>query len=357
MGVGTFQSPTLSLPDAAPSLTAHVDQINAAGGVNGRKVKLILCDDKDDPNTAADCARRAVSEKVVAVLETYTGHSPQIVPVLEAAKIPLLYNPSVASVDGTSDISFPRDTGVMSIYAGLGIELAKAGCKKGGAVVLSVAPTQLAAQWLERGFKAQGASFAQASVGATQADFSAPVAKLLSQGVDCLVPVTAPDQGPKIVIAAQQSGKKVRIGAVSSEFSSTALKTLGASAEGMIITGAEYLPADTAVPAVKDALDGMKQYQPNVAPVTAFSMDGWASVTALEQVLQNVDGQPTAESVLQAAGKTSPKTGLLADFSWQDEAPDTDFPRVKNWGYLVWTVKSGKAVLSSDGFVQAKGIF
>ena len=58
MAIGVFQSSALSLPDAVGALKAHVSAVNDAGGVNGRKINLIVCNDNFDPNTAADCARQ-----------------------------------------------------------------------------------------------------------------------------------------------------------------------------------------------------------------------------------------------------------------------------------------------------------
>ena len=50
-----------------------VDQANAAGGINGQKVELIVEDDKGDPKEAALVADRMVSQKVVAVIGAYNS--------------------------------------------------------------------------------------------------------------------------------------------------------------------------------------------------------------------------------------------------------------------------------------------
>jgi len=357
MAISIFQSSALSLPDAEAGFKAAVDSVNDAGGVNGRKINLIVCNDKFDPNTAADCARQAVSKKVVAVLESYEPFSTQVDPILEAAKIPAVYSGVAADVDTTSSISFPRDSGIQGLYGTLGIELADAGCKKIGAVVTSLANTELGADWLKKGAQSKGVSVVTADVGQTQADFNSPVAKLLSQDVDCLVPATAPDQGPKIVTAVQQSGKKVKIGAVTSEFGSAALAALGSAADGMILTGMEYRPEDTAVPAVQEVVAGLKKYQASVPLTTKFAIGAWASVTAFKQLAESIDGDITASSVLDAVKTFSPKTGLYADFSYGDKAPDPDLPQVKNWGYLTWTVTGGKSKLNSQEFKQPTSLF
>ncbi|MFI7667584.1 ABC transporter substrate-binding protein [Nocardia sp. NPDC049526] len=356
MAIGTVESAALSLPDAAAAMKAHVAQINDAGGIKGRKINLTVCNDKFDPNTAADCARQAASKRVVAVLTHYEPFAPQVIPVLEAAKIPYIYNAVTADVDGQSAVSFPRDSGIMGVYGTLGIELGKAGCKRVGAVVNATSNTILGAQWLERGLATKGAAMVQVSVGQTQPDFAAPVAKLLSQDIDCLVPVTAPDQGPKVVGALNQSGRHVQLGAVSSEFGSTALTAMGAAAEGMIIVGQEYRPTDTSVPAVQEVLDGMHRYQPDVPVTTKFAISGWAAVTALQQLLESLQGAITSATVLDALAKHAPDTKLYATHAYGGTVLVAQYPRIVNWDYLTWTVRGGNAVLDRPTFTTMSGL-
>ena len=50
-----------------------VDQANAAGGINGQQVELIVEDDKGDPKEAGLVAERMVSNKVAAVIGAYNS--------------------------------------------------------------------------------------------------------------------------------------------------------------------------------------------------------------------------------------------------------------------------------------------
>ncbi len=50
-----------------------VDQANAAGGINGQQVELIVEDDKGDPKEAALVADRMVSNKIAAVIGAYNS--------------------------------------------------------------------------------------------------------------------------------------------------------------------------------------------------------------------------------------------------------------------------------------------
>jgi branched-chain amino acid transport system substrate-binding protein len=55
------------------ALNLLVEQTNAAGGINGKKVELVIEDDKGDPKEAALVADRLVSQKVMAVIGGYNS--------------------------------------------------------------------------------------------------------------------------------------------------------------------------------------------------------------------------------------------------------------------------------------------
>jgi branched-chain amino acid transport system substrate-binding protein len=74
-----------------------VKQQNDAGGLLGRKLDVIVCDDEGKPATAAICGRKLVNDGVVAVIGTYTsGAALAAAPIYAAANV-------LQTSDGTSD--------------------------------------------------------------------------------------------------------------------------------------------------------------------------------------------------------------------------------------------------------------
>ncbi len=73
-----LQAP-LSGPYAAEGLAIKqavelmVEQANAAGGIDGREVVLLVEDDRGDPTAATQAAERLVSQEVVAVIGSYNA--------------------------------------------------------------------------------------------------------------------------------------------------------------------------------------------------------------------------------------------------------------------------------------------
>lgn len=76
----------------AKTLKLLVEQINAAGGVKGEKIKLFLYDDGGDPNKARTFATRLVEDDgVIAIIGgTTTGTTMAVIPVAEEAKVPFI---------------------------------------------------------------------------------------------------------------------------------------------------------------------------------------------------------------------------------------------------------------------------
>jgi branched-chain amino acid transport system substrate-binding protein len=74
------------------TLEMYVDDINAKGGVNGQKLRLVVYDDGADANAARTFATRLVEEdNVVAMIGgTTTGATLAMIPVFEEAQIPLI---------------------------------------------------------------------------------------------------------------------------------------------------------------------------------------------------------------------------------------------------------------------------
>ena len=68
-----------------------VDQVNAAGGLHGRKVKLIEYDNHSTPIQSKLAARQAVKDGVVAVIgASWSSHSLAMAPYLQKMKIPMI---------------------------------------------------------------------------------------------------------------------------------------------------------------------------------------------------------------------------------------------------------------------------
>jgi len=74
------------------TLRMYVDKINSAGGVDGKKIELVIYDDGGDANKARTFATRLIEDdKVVAMVGgTTTGTTMAMIPVFEEAQVPMI---------------------------------------------------------------------------------------------------------------------------------------------------------------------------------------------------------------------------------------------------------------------------
>ncbi len=73
-----------------------IDQINAKGGLLGKQLEVVSCDDEGIAQKAAICARKLVNEGVLAVIGSYTSSA------TEAAQTTYYRNKTLQTSDGTA---------------------------------------------------------------------------------------------------------------------------------------------------------------------------------------------------------------------------------------------------------------
>src|SRR5262245_60126653 len=69
-----------------------IEEINAAGGVLGKKIRVVVLDDQGKPDEAATAMSRLITQdKVVAVIgEVASSRSLAMAPIAQANKIPMI---------------------------------------------------------------------------------------------------------------------------------------------------------------------------------------------------------------------------------------------------------------------------
>lgn len=100
----------------------YLDQVNAKGGVNGRKIELTTVDDAYDPKRAEENTRKLIEEKQVFALFGYagTGATLAALPLAEKAQTPLL-----APYTGAEALRAKPSPVLYHLRAGYGDEMEK----------------------------------------------------------------------------------------------------------------------------------------------------------------------------------------------------------------------------------------
>ncbi|MFE9424538.1 ABC transporter substrate-binding protein [Kitasatospora sp. NPDC006697] len=123
-GTGSTDRP--GMPQLATAIGAEV---NAQGGVAGRKLRVLTCNEHNTADGATACARQAVSAGAIAVIGSYSQYGDVFMPLLENARIPFIGGYGLSGPEFTSPLSYPVSGGTPSLIAGSGRQLVAAGCK------------------------------------------------------------------------------------------------------------------------------------------------------------------------------------------------------------------------------------
>lgn len=86
-----------------------VEEINAAGGLLGKKIEIISVDNRCNPTEGANTARKLVQEKVSAIVGAHCSSATlAMMPIIQEAKIPMVT--AVSSSPKIGELSAPAAT-------------------------------------------------------------------------------------------------------------------------------------------------------------------------------------------------------------------------------------------------------
>ncbi|MEV5428457.1 ABC transporter substrate-binding protein [Streptomyces sp. NPDC052701] len=347
---------------------AYARWINSRGGLNGRQLNVLTCNDRNDRVTAAKCARRAAKERVVAVVGSYSQYADAFFPPLEGEGIPYIGGYGITNEEFTSPLSYPVNGGQPALLAGLGSALAR-GC---GPVTLvrpdTIAGDELPAL-LDSGLESGGHAAAddqRAAEDATEYEGQARRA-LRATTTDpvkrgCVVPALGDRTGTFMdsFRRAREEFPPVRTATVLGSVDQTAIDATGGASgpyEGSYITGWYPVAGDPRWDEMKKVI-GQEAFGDNrIDPADAGVQTTWIAYTVFRKVVESLGGgEVTAGTVRRALddGFEATTGGLTPDLRWsfQDKLATVGFPRLVNANVTLQVVRQGRLVSARRGFVD-----
>ncbi|GAA4043444.1 ABC transporter substrate-binding protein [Streptomyces shaanxiensis] len=347
---------------------AYARWVNAHGGINGRDLKVLTCNDHNDSVAAAKCADRAVEENVVAVIGSYSQYGDTFLPSLESAGIPYIGGYGVTNAEFTSPLSYPVNGGQPTLLAGLGKELAR----RCGPVAL-VRPDSIAGDelppLLNSGLKAgrhPDSSDQLADEDATE--YAAQSARALDYAIDglsdtgCVVPALG-DRTSTFMDSFRRSREgysDVRTATVLGSVDQTVINATGGASspyEGSYITGWYPVASDPRWDAMKKVISEQAFGDNRIDPADAGVQTTWIAYTVFKKVVESLgDGEVSADSVREALNKGLKVStgGLTPTLRWkfQDVLASVGYPRLVNRKVTLQVVRDGRLVAARKGFID-----
>lgn len=349
---------------------AYARWINSHGGINGRKLSVLICNDHNDAVSAAKCAQRAVDEKVVAVVGSYSQYGDAFFPTLEGADIPYIGGYGITNAEFDSVASYPVNGGQPSLLAGLGEELGGS-C---GPVAL-VRPDSIAGDelhvMLDSGLKAAGHAVADDQLAAEDAtEYSAQSERALAHAVGdptkkgCVLPALG-DRTSTFMDSfrrAREDYPDVRTGTVLGSVDQTVIDASGGASgpyEGSYITGWYPVATDQRWDPMKKVIKEQAFDDNRIDPADAGVQTTWLAYTVFKAAVDSLgDGELTSTAVRKAldGGLKVNTGGLTPTLNWEykNGLGAIGLPRLVNTEVTLQAVRKGRLVAARKGFTDVR---
>ena len=347
------------LPMALSAARAAIRAINTSGGAHGSPLQLDFCDPKENPNTAAACARQFIADGDVAVAGSFsTQGGTVIVPALTAAGIPSLGVYPLAGADLTSPLAFPISGGSIAAFAAAPYFLKQAGAKKIFFPYVSGSAGALANEaYVKAGAAKVGSTFVgDVGIPGTAPDLSPYIATVKSSGADAVVLGIPEAQSIQFIEQAAQQGLNVKYEFIG--FLPDNVQKLGPLLNNLVVPN-PYPPATSATeqqfPTLKQFATEMAaeaksgdQYAAQKYWFPIHTESPWFAVHFAANVINAIPKSQTVtpQTVLTVAQGVQHENplGVGPSFNWT-QPKIAKFPRLENT-FVYWaTIKNQKYVL------------
>ncbi|MEW2136923.1 ABC transporter substrate-binding protein [Streptomyces sp. NPDC005409] len=354
-----------NMPGMIGMAKAYERWANARGGINGHRLRVLTCNEKNTPTGAADCARKAVAEKAVAVVGSYSQHGRAFMAPLEIEGIPFVGGYGLSAEEFQSPLSYPVNGGQPVLIAGAGHQLSRA-CDQ----VALVRPDTLAGDTLPvllnaglRANKMADASDIRAAE--DSADFVPQAREAIAHTTGggkekekekgCVTAVLG-ERTETFFDAFRRTDaqrRKPQISSVLGSLSQSLIDRTGgkeSSFEGAYVTSWYPVATDPLWEPMRQVVSEYAFGDDGVDPDDSGTQTTWIAYTVLNEVLKRAkDGERvTARTVKRSLNESQAvKTGgLTPDLSWryQDMRAVAGFPRIVNGRVSFQVVQSGRLV-------------
>ncbi len=336
-------------PNIPAAAKIYAQWINDRGGIKGRPLQVIVCDDRADAAEAANCARKAVEQKVIANVGSFTIDASRAIPILEQNKIAWFGAccPIVAQ-ENTSKVSFP-----MGFVAGFPTAAARKmvedGCKSvvevyGDAPVADFFHAGFVGGWKSKGLDPSGLRVIKIPL--APGDYSSQMAKANSPAVDCLFANISEINWPPLITALNGIGAKPRFYGPQGNLDSKVVEQFPKETEGGVVMN---VYPNIAAPVWADYRAALVKYKaPDLDWNSLAGLGTWTAFTAFTQVVEKMTGPINNATFLAAASKstkidTGGMIGVL-DLTKEWTGGGGKFPRIFNRTIFIDVIKGGKLV-------------
>ena len=278
-----------------------VDEINKKGGINGKKLEMIVLDTQADPQVGIQAVNRMISVDKVAVFVTaWSGVVKAVAPIANDNKVVELSvganSPDISQLGDYVYTTFPlADVDIRAVANYSAKEMGK---KKAAVLFINnETGTGSATVYRDTFTKAGGQVVAYEAYDQKATDFTGPLLKIRAANPEIIHLQGLVAESPQVIAQARQLGITVPITSYSGIYNQKLIEQLGAAAENVIATS--LAPGVEDSPLVKDYVDRWVKdvgRAPNGLPYTQYLYDSPALIAAVFTSMDKKGIAPTGEN-------------------------------------------------------------
>jgi branched-chain amino acid transport system substrate-binding protein len=283
------------------AMIAYFNAVNDAGGINGRRIKLINLDDGFDPKRAMENTKKLINEeKVFAMFAQVVGPTTKaVLPVIIEAQMPL-----IGTTSGSDALRQPPSKYVFHLKAGYGDEFAKmaehlktTGVDHVAIVYSDDFPGRESKGPAEVALKKQGITPA-AVIGFKPGEAKAAVDQMVKADVQAVIMITVASAASEFYREYVKLPVRPQVFTWSITVVEGIYKEVGEKAYGLVVSQVVPSPNDKTYAVARDYQAMLKK---NQLPDGGYAgIEGYISARVLVEALKRAGPAPTREKLIAA---------------------------------------------------------
>lgn len=282
----------------------YFDEVNAKGGIAGRKIKLVSYDDKFDPKLAAENTKKLLDEDKVFALFGYIGTGAIVgsMPQIIEHRIPV-----VGALSGSDGLRDPKMSLIFHTRASYGAETGKMVEQLTSTGVKSIAVVYQDDPFGKAGLKSAQGAFAkynikpaiEAPIDMSKLDALGPTtAQVAKTHPGAIILITAGKASTAFIREYLKTGERPQFFGVSVLSAKALLADLGADAHGIVIAQVVPSPLRASYPISKEFMAAAKKA--GSKDTTYNSLEGYITAKVFIEALRRAGKDLSREKLISA---------------------------------------------------------
>lgn len=286
------------------TVRAYFNKVNAAGGVNGRKLQLTYCDSSYDNVKTHTCSNEMVSAKVLSVVgwTAPRGENDEVRYLAQQQQIPIVGGLGTPE-EFNYPLSYPVSIPFTRIGEALADEIASAGFKHPSIIYINDVPwVAPVLQALKDALHRHGVQeVAVEPAASTDQDYTGHVSNVNQPGVDSLIAALDPFSYSRLFSSMNRVGWHPPVfgGGLDKGNQQKAYGNQLAKAQSVVPFLSPYDHDTNST--VRDYLDSVQRYYPNQVPaLDIYTQISWTAAQVFVEAVKRAGANLTRASLVQA---------------------------------------------------------